>query len=203
MQPGQPSLTALGAARLCAAHQVLDGASILADPLAVRILGSDDQASLDHAQAHPSGPRLRWFIAARSRIAEDALTVAVDNGASQLVVLGAGLDTLAYRTPLARRVRSYEVDHPATQAWKRELLSAAAIPVPAGLNFVSIDFERETLADALKAAGFDPARRSFFVWLGVVPYLTEQAVFSTLKLYRAAAGRRRRGVRLRQSGGFD
>src|SRR6266481_4903215 len=180
MQPGQPSLTALGAARLRAAHQLLDRASILADPLATRILGSDDQASIDHAQAHPSGPRLRWFIAARSRLAEDALTVAVDNGASQLVVLGAGLDTLAYRMLLSERLRIFEADHPATQAWKRELLAAAAIPVPQTLTFVAVDFERETLAEALAAVGFDPARRSFFSWLGVVPYLTEQAIFSTL-----------------------
>jgi methyltransferase (TIGR00027 family) len=180
MQPGQPSQTALGAARLRAAHQVLDGASILADPLAARILGSEEAVSLDHAQAHPSGPRLRWFIAARSRIAEEALTVAVSRGASQLVVLGAGLDTLAYRTQLASRLRIFEVDHPATQAWKRQLLTAAAIAVPASLTFVAVDFERETLAEALDAAGFDRGQRSFFSWLGVVPYLTEQAVFSTL-----------------------
>jgi methyltransferase (TIGR00027 family) len=180
MQAGQPSQTALGAARLRAAHQVLDGASILADPLAVRILGAEEAVSLDHAQAHPMGPRLRWFIAARSRIAEEALTVAVGNGATQLVVLGAGLDTLAYRTPLASRLRIFEVDHPATQAWKRQLLTAAAIAVPSSLTFVAVDFERETLADALDAAGFDRGQRSFFSWLGVVPYLTEQAVFSTL-----------------------
>ena len=99
MQPGQPSLTALSAARLRAAHQVLDNASILADPLAARILGSDIEVSLEHARAHPSGPRLRWFIAARSRITEEALEGAVNEGATQLVMLGAGLDTLAYRTP--------------------------------------------------------------------------------------------------------
>ena len=180
MQPGQPSRTALGAARLRAAHQLIDGASILADPLALRILGSDPETSLRHAQAHPSGPRLRWFIVARSRIAEDALTVATGHGARQLVVLGAGLDTLAYRTPLAERLRIYEIDHPQTQAWKRQLLAAAAIPLPETLRFVAVDFERETLADALASAGFDPAQRSFFSWLGVVPYLTEQAVFSTL-----------------------
>src|SRR3954454_11569987 len=120
MQAGPTSLTALGAARLRAAHQVLDGASILTDPLALRILGPDIEATLEHAKAHPAGPRLRWVIAARSRIAEDALTAAVDDGASQLVVLGAGLDTLVYRTPLAQRLRMFEVDHPATQAWKRE-----------------------------------------------------------------------------------
>jgi methyltransferase (TIGR00027 family) len=180
MQPGQPSLTALGAARLRAAHQVLDGASILADPLAARILGSDIRVSLDHAEAHPAGPRMRWFIAARSRIAEDALNAAVNDGATQLVVLGAGLDTLAFRTPLAQRLRIFEVDHPATQARKREMLATASIAVPDTLTFVPTDFERQTLAEQLESAGFAATGRSFFSWLGVVPYLTEPAVFSTL-----------------------
>lgn len=180
MQPGQPSLTALSAARLRAAHQVLDNASILADPLALRILGDDIQVSLDHARAHVSGPRLRWFIAARSRIAEEALNAAVKAGATQLVVLGAGLDTLAYRTPLADRLRIFEVDFPATQARKRDMLAEAGIAVPDTLTYVGVDFERETLADALKAAGLAAAERSFFSWLGVVPYLTEAAIFSTL-----------------------
>jgi methyltransferase (TIGR00027 family) len=180
MQTGQPSLTALGAARLRAAHQVLDHASILADPLALRILGDDIAVSLDHARAHTSGPRLRWFIAARSRIMEDALNVAVNAGTAQLVVLGAGLDTLAYRTPLAGRLRIFEVDHPATQERKRQMLADAAIDVPDTLRFVSIDFERETLAEVLQSAGFIAAERSFFSWLGVVPYLTEPAIFSTL-----------------------
>jgi methyltransferase (TIGR00027 family) len=180
MQPGQPSRTALSAARLRAAHQVLDNASILADPLAVRILGGDIEVSLDHARTHTSGPRLRWFIAARSRIAEEALTEAVNAGATQLVVLGAGLDTLAYRTPLANRLRIFEADFPATQARKREMLAAAGIAVPETLTYVGIDFERQTLADALDAAGFAASERSFFSWLGVVPYLTEAAIFSTL-----------------------
>src|SRR3954464_3329128 len=180
MQPGLPSLTALGAARLRAAHQVLDNASILADPLALRILGDDIQVSLDHARAHVSGPRLRWFIAARSRIAEEALNEAVNAGATQLVVLGAGFDTLAYRATLAGRLRIFEVDFPATQARKRDMLAAAGIAVPDTLSYVGVDFERETLADALDAAGFVAAQRSFFSWLGVVPYLTEAAVFATL-----------------------
>ena len=180
MQPGRPSQTALGAARLRAAHQLLDGASILADPLAARILGSEIELALDHAEAHPLGPRMRWFIAARSRIAEDALTIAVNDGATQLVVLGAGLDTLAYRTPLAPRLRIFEVDHPATQAWKREMLAAASIAVPQTLRFVAVDFERQTLAAQLQSAGFSATERSFFSWLGVTPYLTEQAILSTL-----------------------
>jgi methyltransferase (TIGR00027 family) len=181
MQPGQPSRTALGAAGLRAAHQVLDGAAIFADPLAVRILGADADALLREAEAEtdPSRQRLRWFIAVRSRIADDALAAAVKRGARQLVVLGAGLDTTAYRTPASQNLRIFEVDHPATQAWKRQRLAEAAIPLPAALTFVPVDFEHEALADGLAAAGFNPALQTFFSWLGVVPYLTDDAIFAT------------------------
>jgi methyltransferase (TIGR00027 family) len=178
MQTGQPSRTALGAAALRAAHQVLDGAAIFTDPLALRILGGDAQVLLRDA-SDTAKQRLRWFIAIRTRIAEDALALAVRRGAAQLVVLGAGLDTYAYRTPPSD-LRIFEVDHPATQAWKRERLAQAAIALPQALRFVPLDFEHETLGDGLGAAGFDPAQQTFFTWLGVVPYLTEPAVFATL-----------------------
>jgi methyltransferase (TIGR00027 family) len=159
MQPGQPSRTALGAAGLRAAHQVLDGAAIFADPLALRILGSDadDLVREAEVEADPFRQRLRWFIAVRSRIADDALTAAAKRGARQLVVLGAGLDTTAYRALPSQDLRIFEVDHPATQAWKRERLAEANIPLPAALTFVPLDFERETLAARLAAAGFDSA----------------------------------------------
>ena len=182
MQPGQPSRTALGAAGLRAAHQVLDGAAIFEDPLALRILGADADALLRDAEAEsdPYRQRLRWFIAARSRIADDALAAAAKRGARQLVVLGAGLDTTAYRALPSQDLRIFEVDHPATQTWKRARLAETGIALPAALTFVSVDFERETLADGLAAAGFDPAQQTFFTWLGVVPYLTDDAIFSTL-----------------------
>jgi methyltransferase (TIGR00027 family) len=181
MQPGQPSLTALGAARLRAAHQVLDNASIFPDPLALRILKDDVQAIVHAAETHPSGPRIRWFIAARSRLTEQAFAEAAIDGTRQLVVLGAGLDTQAYRMPMVSGLRVFEIDHPATQAWKRQCLLEASIETPEALTFVPVNFERETLADALASAGFDPARRSFFSWLGVVPYLTDEAIRSTLE----------------------
>jgi methyltransferase (TIGR00027 family) len=95
-------------------------------------------------------------------------------------VLGAGLDTYAYRSTLRDRLRIFEVDHPATQAWKRQRLAEAAIPIPNSLTFAPIDFEQQTLAEGLAAAGFDSSLRTFFTWLGVVPYLTEEAVWSTL-----------------------
>jgi methyltransferase (TIGR00027 family) len=180
MQPGQPSRTALGAAGLRAAHQVLDGAVIFEDPLALRILGADADDLVRKAESDPSRQRLRWFIAVRSRVADDALATAVKRGARQLVVLGAGLDTTAYRTPPSQNLRIFEVDHPATQAWKRERLAEADIPLPPALTFVPVDFEREALADGLAAAGFDSAQQTFFTWLGVVPYLTDDAIFATL-----------------------
>jgi methyltransferase (TIGR00027 family) len=179
VQTGQPSRTALGAAALRAAHQVLDHGAIFTDPLALRILGGDAQAMLRDA-SDAARQRLRWFIAIRTRIAEDALALAVCRGVAQLVVLGAGLDTYAYRTPPSDDLRIFEVDHPATQAWKRQRLTEAAITPPPTLRFVPVDFEHETLGDGLGAGGFDPAQQTFFTWLGVVPYLTEPAVFATL-----------------------
>jgi methyltransferase (TIGR00027 family) len=180
VQAGKPSRTAWAAASHRAAHQVLEQGRIFADPLALRILGEDAETVARRAEERPSGRRMRIFIAARTRFAEDALAAAVERGVRQLVVLGAGLDTYAYRTRLHDRLRIFEVDHPDTQAWKRERLNEAAIPIPASLNFAPIDFERQTLARGLAAAGFDPGQQTFFTWLGVVPYLTKDAVWSTL-----------------------
>jgi methyltransferase (TIGR00027 family) len=173
--PREPSRTALAAAAHRAAHQ-LDGGALFRDPLAVRIVGEDA------ARASRSGGAagMRWFIAARSRVAEDALAAAVGAGVRQLVVLGAGLDTYAYRGAHAAALRIFEVDHPATQAWKRARLHALAIEPPANLTFAPIDFEREMLGDALANAGFDAQQRAFFMWLGVVPYLTADAIRATL-----------------------
>src|SRR5262245_48928054 len=94
----------------------------------------------------PQRRALRLFIAARARFAEDALNVAVERGVRQVVVLGAGLDTFAYRSA-HRELRVFEVDHPATQAWKRECLANAAIDVPSSLTFVPIDFEQVSLGE--------------------------------------------------------
>ena len=180
MQSGQPSRTARAAAAHRAAHQILVQGRVFTDPLALRILGEDSAALVQDAEQNPNRRSMRLFIAARTRFAEDALAQALAQGLSQLVVLGAGLDTYAYRSNLAERLRIFEVDHPATQAWKRQRLADAAIALPTALTFAPVDFERETLPQGLAAAGFDPAQRTFFTWLGVVPYLTERAVFDTL-----------------------
>ena len=175
-----PSRTALAAATHRAAHQILEQGRIFADPLAVRILGADPETLAREADDHPSRRRMRIFIAVRTRFAEDALAAAVERGVKQLVVLGAGLDTFAYRSPLRDRLSIFEVDHPATQAWKRRQLTETGISAPESLTFAPVDFERETLADGLAAAGFDFAQQTFFTWLGVVPYLSETAVWTTL-----------------------
>jgi methyltransferase (TIGR00027 family) len=188
MQKGQPSRTAFGAAAHRAAHQILEGGRIFSDPLALKILGSDADAVVRDAEEHPSRRGMRIFIAARTRFAEDALKAAVENGARQLVILGAGLDTFAYRSTFSSRLRVFEVDHPATQAWKRECLQAAGIAFPESLTYAPVDFEQATLGEGLADAGFDASLQTFFFWLGVVPYLTEAAAWSTLRFIAGISG---------------
>jgi len=180
METGTPSRTAWAAAFLRAAHQVLEHGRIFSDPLAIRILGTDEATIARYAEERPDARFMRAFIACRTRFAEDTLANAVACGVRQLVVLGAGLDTFAYRSPFAERLRIFEVDHPSTQAWKRQLIEAAGIHVPQWLTFAPIDFETQTLAAGLADAGFDPAQPTFFTWLGVVPYLTTDPIWSTL-----------------------
>ncbi|WP_284616628.1 class I SAM-dependent methyltransferase [Aquabacterium humicola] len=187
MKTGAPSITALRAGIARARHQVLDQGRVFPDPLALRILGRE---TAERALAERESRIARAFrapLAARSRIAEDTVHEAVARGASQLVVLGAGLDTFAYRHPYAAgTLRVFEVDHPATQAWKRTLLADAGIPVPEELRFVPVDFETDHLIAGLRAAGFDTTRPTAFTWLGVTVYLPKDAVMQTLRTVHAA-----------------
>jgi methyltransferase (TIGR00027 family) len=165
-----------------AAHQLFDAPVVFDDPLAIPILGPEGDARLraDRAKHHERfSIALRAFVVARARVAEEALARAVDRGVSQFVVVGAGLDTFAYRNPY-QAVRVFEVDHPATQEWKRGLLSSAGIAIPASMTFAPVDFERQTLADGLALAGLDAHAPTLFSWLGVTMYLTADAFSSTL-----------------------
>ena len=181
MQQGQPSRTALLVATHRAAHQLLEGGAIFSDPLAMRILGADAEAQVRALKDDAFGRAMRQFLVARSRITEDALAHAVERGTRQLVILGAGLDTYAYRAEHGARLRVFEVDFPATQEWKRALLAAANIALPKSLVFAPVDFEHQTLAEGLAAAGIDRTLPTFFSWLGVVPYLTPEAFEATLR----------------------
>ncbi len=182
-------MTALGAAGHRAAHQVLERGLVFADPLALRILGPDAADAIALARERPERRPLRLFIAMRSRFAEDSARRAIENGVRQILVMGAGLDTFAYRLEPTPDLRIFELDHPATQAEKRRRLTEAQIAEPHHVAYVAHDFELGSMIGALKAAGFDPDRRTFVIWLGVTPYLTEEALFATLsELARFPAG---------------
>jgi methyltransferase (TIGR00027 family) len=169
MEHGRASITANSAARYRAAHQILEGGSIFTDPLAVRIAGTGDGVDDD-----PRRRGMRLFVAARTAFAERALAAAYRGGTRQLVVLGAGLDTFAYRSPYPD-LRVFEVDHPDTQLWKRERLAAAGIEIPETLTYVPVDFESQTLTDRLAVRD-----GAFFLWLGVVPYLSREGFDQTI-----------------------
>jgi methyltransferase (TIGR00027 family) len=183
MIEARPSRTALRVAMHRAAHQIFDQPRVLDDPLAIRMIGPDAAAQInarDSRHREQVARNLRAFMAARSRYAEDELAAAAARGATQYVILGAGLDTFAYRNPYSdKALRVFEVDYPATQEWKRGQLAAARIPIPASVTYAPVDFERQTLSEGLRAAGFDSLRATFFSWLGVTMYLTEHAVMST------------------------
>jgi methyltransferase (TIGR00027 family) len=185
MRHGQPSQTARGAAAYRAIHQILEGGAIFKDPFASRILDEQTAASLNELAADESFRPMRLFIAARSRFSEDTIANCVACGVRQVVVLGAGLDTFSLRNPYADiGVRVFEVDYAATQEW-RARIKAAGLIEPMSLIFAPIDFERESLSEGLTRVGFRLNHPAFFQWLGVVPYLTKEAVSSTLKFISA------------------
>jgi len=173
-----------------AAHQILDEPRLLEDPLAMRIIGGTAARDiLTERQRHLSTPAryLRAFVVARSRVAEDTLAEAVACGVRQYVVLGAGLDTFAYRSPHGPALRVFEVDYPATQAWKRARLAEAGIAIPDSLVYVPVDFETQTLSKRLREAGFRGDAAALFSWLGVSMYLTRAAVLDTLRYVASLA----------------
>jgi methyltransferase (TIGR00027 family) len=186
MRQDRSSITAAGAALMRAAHQVLDDSPlILDDPASIGLVeGSDREEILARAEALGSAELkvARSWCVMRSRFAEDCVREAFANGVSQFVILGAGFDTFAYRqAEWAKRLRIFEVDHPATQAVKRERLDARAIPRPRNLVFVPCDFEQEALPGVLSAASFDSGACAFFSWLGVTAYLSVAAIEATLR----------------------
>ncbi len=191
MKENQPSITAQRVALRRASHQLLDDPRVFEDPVALRIIGRDSAAALQadpsQFEGTPLSSYLRAFMAARSRLAEDELAYGVQHGVRQYVILGAGLDTFAYRNPYPQGVlRVFEVDHPATQTWKKERLEEIGITLPSDLTFAPIDFEAQTLAEGLHCAGYDPDQGTFFSWLGVTPYLTTEAVMATLRFIASA-----------------
>jgi methyltransferase (TIGR00027 family) len=181
MKPGQPSRTAERVALERAAHQVLDSPKLLDDPFALRVLSEEQRRDLtDHPERHDRSPMsrpTRAIVVVRTRVAEDELAA---SRAAQYVLLGAGLDTFAYRNPHAH-VRVFEVDQPDTQAMKRTRLKAAGITLPPALTFVPCDFATDNLSTVLDAAGFDRETPAVLAWLGVAMYLEWTDVRETLR----------------------
>jgi methyltransferase (TIGR00027 family) len=182
---GAPSRSALSVASLRAVHQLLDEPLVLSDPIALPLLGAATEAALrndPYALNDPMSRGLRGALVARSRFVEDELSSCVAAGVRQYLVMGAGLDTFAYRNPYQEEgLGVFEVDHPGTQRWEQQLLVEASIGVPASLTFVPADFERDDLGSALRQAGFRADQAACVSWMGVTMYLTADAVAATLR----------------------
>lgn len=204
MEEGRPSATAMISAMARAAHLLWDQPpKIFEDTLALQLSGCESEtalkAQMDQLEAEVARTTNPDFaitarrsvtaaVVTRGRYLEDEVDQAVRQGVSQYVILGAGLDSFAYRRPeLARVLHIFEVDHPATQAWKRARLRAAGVELPANLSLVPVDFEKESLINNLRLSGYRTDAIGLFSWLGVTMYLSTDAIFNTLRAVAALA----------------
>jgi methyltransferase (TIGR00027 family) len=149
------------------------------------IAGHPLAAALEHdtpdIRQNPEVQSAVMTLIVRTKFIDERLQQTIKDGATQVVILGAGWDTRAYRfADLLRNARVFEVDQPATQNWKRRRAEEALGPAPANLTYLPIDFRHQTLGDVLSAAGYDPTQKTFFIWEGVTMYLPEPAVRETL-----------------------
>lgn len=186
------SWTAIACSRARACHMVIDTRPwIYEDRIAAKFVDLDRQIAegydLDEIK-QPVFSRTRAVFLVRERYCEDALADAVEIGASQYVVLGAGLNGFAYNgSRLASRVRVFEVDHPATQTWKRRRLGEIGVPEPENAVYIPIDFAADRLSERLLERGFDPNSSAVFAWTGISQYLDDNAINSTVREIRTIA----------------
>ena len=188
-----PSFTALASAAARAAHLIVDHEPLIfSDTLAATFLADHAEELLSYHRSHGSHPVLagaRAAATARSRYTEDRLAGALRRGVAQYVILGAGLDSFAYRSPLARDLRVIEADHPGTQRWKRRMLAATGTAALGDLRYAETDLEETALAGQLARAGLDFSRPALVSLLGVTMYLTRAAIAGTLAVVgRCAPG---------------
>jgi methyltransferase (TIGR00027 family) len=188
MRIAEPSMTAKRTAVARGEHRLFDAAPwILDDPFALVLVGPEWRTIYDARVAlHQERVRrdARAWVVARSRYAEDRLH---DCPFTQYVILGAGLDSFAWRRPdLLNSLRVFEVDHPATQAWKRERIAALALPISDRHVFAPVDFETDAFRNGLGAAGFNWSEPTMFSWLGVTAYLDVHAIETMLRHVAAA-----------------
>jgi methyltransferase (TIGR00027 family) len=209
MKADQYSRTALAVAFMRAHHHLHDEPKLLDDPYAHRLLTAAEMAEFGEMYSRtglelglaPGDPETVLARAlrkvsplpnnlVRARYTEDRLAMAVERDVTQYVLVGAGLDTFAFRrSDLRDRVEVFELDHPQSQAVKRERLAAAGLALPPNLHFGTVDFERESVAAALGRQPFHPERPAVFAWLGVTMYLTWAAIEGTWRAMRSIAAR--------------
>lgn len=210
MNPLGPSRTAIATSLMRALHSRHDPAPLIDDDWGDRLVSDAIRAAVCQRVLDSVPPAARTKVAAmspaailglglranpayadvitRSRYAEDALKSAVEQGATQYVIIGAGLDSFAYRRPSwAAQLAVFEIDHPATQAMKRERLAECGVDVSAHVEFIATDLSTETLGSALARSSFQPTRSTFFSWLGVTMYLTREANLSALRAIASSA----------------
>ncbi|MFX4262823.1 class I SAM-dependent methyltransferase [Pelotomaculum propionicicum] len=208
LKQNKGSLTALLTAYARAYHAVHGEAKIFDDHLAYHFFTAEERADLERnlaeslkffdperaASCPDQASALAWYMRiqgcpatiSRSRYAEDCLETAMQKGVCQYVILGAGMDTFAFRRPdLSGRLEVFEIDHPLTQAFKLSRLKELGWEMPGHMHFIPVDFTKENLAGALGQSSYDPGKLSFFSWLGVTIYLDRAEVIATL---RAIAG---------------
>lgn len=205
MNDDQASITAQMTAYCRWHHAQYDAPLIFEDRLAGHILGQEGQdfieslllGSLERnnpasAAAFPDRwSAISWLMQAgagapialaRARYAEEELEQGITAGVSQYVILGAGLDTFAFRRPdLMAKLTVFEADHPASQNYKLDRIRGLGWECPANLHFVALDFARNSLAEELERSEFDSDRKTFFSWLGVSYYLGIDMVRATLR----------------------
>lgn len=203
MQPSTASKTALATSLMRALHTRTDPNRIIDDPWGDRLVPEAARESMrqrattgavtDHDKAGDTGTDAfvdAWLrgnaayasVITRSRYAEDALHSAVARGCTQYVLVGAGFDSYALRTPPeSAHVSIYEIDHPATQSLKCQRILECGLSVRDSVHFLAADLSTESLSSVLERSSFDSTKPAFFSWLGVTTYLTREANLESLR----------------------
>jgi len=198
MKEKKRSKTTEGVAAARAYHLLYQDPVVFEDPYAIQLTSHPWRTILKiralnwlliRALHHDILPLWAEFFG-RARYAEEQLDKALERGIDQYVLLGAGLDSFALRKKdLVRKLKVFELDHPLSQKSKRDRLVKLNIDLPDNLEFVPVDFEKESVADALARSSYSNKKPAFFSWLGTIPYLTSEAVFSTFRSITSYATR--------------
>jgi len=185
MRKNQSSITAAGIAIVRAVESEKPADErICYDPYARQFVAAWLYAILGFfiktGYAELRGPGVNGFLIARERYIDDVLQSYLGDGLQQLIILGAGFDSRAYRFDLQGRVKTIEVDHPVTQAGKLEKVKKVFGKVPDHVMYIPVDFNTQSLSKGLLSSEYDPSLKTLFIWQGVTMYLTPDAVDATL-----------------------